>query len=136
LIKLLALPLTIVALSLPYASSAHAETEATEASGPAAKITIGASGFGGMPIGDSGNAIDAGVGFLGSLDYPLNPQLELTGRIGYIHFVTDGEGFSFSEIPLWGGARYFLSPDPQSVYLHGETGFNIFRASVDTQCLS
>jgi hypothetical protein len=133
LIRRLALPFIIAAISLPHFSTAHAETEATETSGPAAKITLGASGFGGVPLGDAGDVLDAGVGFLGSLDYPLNPQVELTGRIGYIHYLTDGEGFSFSEIPIWGGARYFLNPSQESVYLHGETGFNIFRASINTQ---
>jgi hypothetical protein len=86
-----------------------------------------------MPIGDSSDAIDAGLGVIGSLDYTLNPQLELTGRIGYIHLLTDGDGFTVSEIPIWGGARYFLSPSQDSVYLHGESGFNLFRVSVDTQ---
>jgi hypothetical protein len=119
LIKLLALPLTIAAISLPAATAAHAETASTESSPTAGKITLGASGYGAVAVGDSSDVIDGGVGVIGSLDYTLNPQLELTGRIGYIHLLTEGDGFTVSEIPIWGGARYFLSPSTDSVYLHG-----------------
>lgn len=133
MIKRFVLPLALVAISIPNIGTANAETEAAVAAESPKTITLGASGFGAMPIGDLGDAVDMGIGVVASIDYPINPQLEVTGRIGYIHFVTDADGFSFSNIPLWGGVRYFLNPDPESVYLHGESGFNMFRVSVDTQ---
>ncbi len=104
---------------------------AAPAAAPAAEKTMafGANVFVGVPTDAEG--VDGIVGVLGTIDYALQPQLEVTGRIGYMHYLVDGDGVSLSQIPLWGGARYFLAPGNQGLFFHGEAGINLLRASID-----
>ncbi len=101
------------------------------ATAPVAEKTMafGANVFVGVPTDSKG--IDGIVGVLGTIDYALQPQLEVTGRIGYMHYLVDGDAVSLSQIPLWGGARYFVQPGNQGLFFHGEAGINILRSSVE-----
>ncbi len=130
--------LSVLGLVLGTASTTHAQvappppTAAQPASGG---ITIGASGFAGLPIGDFGKGLDLGIGALLEVSYNLQPQIDLVGRAGFIYFLledNDGGNATFYDIPLWLGARYFLAPGENGPFLHGELGLNSYHFKVDS----
>jgi hypothetical protein len=97
------------------------------------QVKFGVSGLAGLPLGDFGEVLTFAVGVLGTVDYGVNPQLELTGRLGLIYFVPDSDidGLTFYDIPVWGGGRYFIDPSGQGVYLHGELGLNMYKSEIE-----
>lgn len=123
-------------LALGTASTAHAQVAPPPAAAQPASggITIGASGFAGLPIGDFGKGLDLGIGALLEVSYNLQPQIDLVGRAGFIYFLlddNDGGNATFYDIPVWLGARYFLAPGENGPFLHGELGLNSYHFSVD-----
>lgn len=126
--------LALACLALAGGSSlAHAQVPPpAPAPAPAEKqVAFGVHGMVALPLGDFGNGIDAFLGVLASVDYSLQPQLELTGRTGYLHWLVKGDGLTVFQIPVWVGARYFLQPGGQGAFVHGESGINHTRATVD-----
>jgi len=108
-IVMLALALTIFATS-SYAQDGH--------------MKLGGEVSLAMPMGDFGDAVGTGFGLTGVFTYPLNPQLFLTGSIGYISFGEKFDGFSFSTIPLNGGIQYRFNPGQKfQPYIGAETLF-------------
>ncbi len=97
------------------------------------QVKFGVSGLAGIPIGDFGDVLTFAIGVLGSVNFALNPQLELTGRAGIIYFVPDSDidGFTFYDIPIWFGARYAIDPSGQGFYLHGELALNLYKSKFD-----
>lgn len=90
----------------------------------AAQGKLGADGALVLPFGDWGDAAGLGIGATLHYDHPLNENLTLTGRLGYIHHLAKEEGpatFRFSEIPIMVGAKYHLANVP-GLYLAGEVG--------------
>lgn len=130
----MALGSALILAGLAGQSHAQGEPEPPPASSDGTgDINLGASGFVGIPVGDFGDFVDFGLGALLTLDYGLNPQLELTGRAGFIYFLTDGEGdVTFYDIPFWVGGRYALDPSGEGIYLHGEVGINSYHVEIDT----
>ncbi len=118
-------------LTLGAFSTAHAQPAPAPAQPASGKVTIGASGFAGLPIGDFGKGIDLGIGALLDVSYNLQPQIDLVGRAGFIYFLLEGENATMYDIPVWLGARYYLAPGQDGPFLHGEAGINSYHFSVD-----
>lgn len=95
-------------------------------------ISLGVDGQLALPIGDFGDGAGIGIGALLNFGYPLNEQVTLTGRVGYVHHL-EKNNLTFSEIPFWVGAAYGLSP-PLS--LVGELGFVNGKVSAGGQSAS
>lgn len=86
-----------------------------------------------MPMGDFGDAYGTGFGVTGVFTYALNPQLFLTGSIGYISFGEKFTGISFSTIPLNGGVQYRFNPGEKfQPYVGAETLFFFSSSTVET----
>jgi len=108
------------------------------AEGTEKKIGIGGDALFVLPVGDLSDATGPQLGILGRFGYRVIPQLEVTGRIGYIHgfkkTIVSAPGAEVkegvSDIPIWAGARYFFFPDI-GFYAAAEIGFNFLTASVD-----
>jgi hypothetical protein len=105
------------------------------------KIGVGGDAMLVLPIGDFSDSTGVQFGALGRFGYRVIPQLEITGRIGYIYGFSKStevgpvkSDVGASVIPLWGGARYFFFADSPLAgpYAGGELGFNFmnYRASV------
>lgn len=92
-----------------------------------AQIRIGGQAGLAVPMGDFGDLVGMGFGFHGLFVYQLQPQLELTGLLGYTTFGSKDNtvygDYSFSTIPLLAGVRYAFS----------EQGVNPFRPYVGAE---
>ncbi|MBX3043455.1 MAG: outer membrane beta-barrel protein [Candidatus Kapabacteria bacterium] len=83
-----------------------------------------------LPVGDFGNAANAGFGISGIFQYYLQPQLIIGGTIGYQSWGTDADGFSFSNIPIMALLNYQFNTEGLIPFVGAELGFNSFGATV------
>lgn len=84
-----------------------------------------------LPIGDAENAAGVGFGASATVLVPINGQLEATGRLGFLYHLEKND-LTWMFVPIYGGARFRLSPTPSSLYVAGEMGITWGRASGDT----
>jgi hypothetical protein len=84
-----------------------------------------------LPIGDAENAAGLGIGASATLNVPINPNLDVTGRLGFLYHL-EKNGLTWMFVPIYGGVRYRLSPAPSSLYGAAEAGLTWGRASGDT----
>ena len=118
----------VVCLSLTHEALAADPADST--------VAIGADLQAIIPVGDLSDATSFMIGPLVRGGYRVIPQLELTGRLGYIHGFGAESAPNFSSslgvIPIWAGARYFFQEGerPAGAYAGGELGINILRSSV------
>jgi hypothetical protein len=106
---------TVAPAPTPVAADASSET----------KMMIGADAAFMLPLGNWGDATGVGFGALARFEYKLQPKLNLTGRVGYIYSLSK-HSMSMSVIPIWAGAKYFLT---DMFYGGAEIGFNDLMAS-------
>lgn len=129
--KMIGLGLALVTGLFSTAALAQEYAPTVEASSDKGQAGIGADLAFFLPVGKLGDATGPLIGGLVKLEYPLMPALELTGRIGYLHGFTKepSPGFktSWSDIPLWVGARYFFDGTREGAYVAGETGLNFLK---------
>ena len=121
---------TLVLLSLVALVSVSAFGQ-TPANG---RISLGFGVEGALPLGDFSNASNFGIGGMGLIAYPVDPNLTLTGKVGYMSFSSKASGGpSLHMIPVLVGARYFLMPSIESTsmrsYIAADAG--IYNSSVD-----
>lgn len=88
-------------------------------------MTIGGDIGLAMPTGDAGDALETGFGFNGVFSYFINPQLIVTGNIGYWSFSvkgsTSGASATFSTIPVLGGIQYRFNTSKFQPFVSAET---------------
>lgn len=132
--KLIGLGLALVTGLVSTAALAQEEPAAPAAPAASAEGDKGPIGLGAdvgilLPIGNLGDATGLMIGGLLKLEYPLSPALEATGRIGYFHGLSKepvpGFKYSWSDIPIWAGARYFFGGARDGLYAGGEVGLNM-----------
>jgi hypothetical protein len=97
----------------------------------AKKFRVGAGALVGLPLGDFGDAASLSIGVLAMVEYAVAPAIGVTGRLGYIHHLSDIDGVSLSTIPIWVGGKYSLGQAANKLFVMAELGFNMNRASVD-----
>lgn len=85
----------------------------------------------GLPLGDFGDVSSLGIGALIGVNFRLQEKLVVTGRAGYMQFLTDIDGLSLSGIPLWGGVKYYPSASGSGVFASGEAGITMMRSSFE-----
>ncbi|WP_394839768.1 porin family protein [Pendulispora rubella] len=104
------------------------------------KIGVGGDAMFVIPVGDFSDITGIQFGLLGRGGYRVLPQLEITGRIGYIHgfkkeFPNTGGNVKsgVSVIPVWAGARWFFFSDNPLAgpYAGGELGLNFISTHPD-----
>ncbi len=81
-----------------------------------------------VPLGDFTNLSKLGLGGTGTLNFPINAALNVTGRAGLIFHLTELDNTSFLVVPLLGGVKYAFSPG-SPFYAAGELGLNYTRVS-------
>ena len=105
-----------------------------EAPGASSGNTIGVDAAFVLPTGDYADGVDAAFGVFGRVEFQVNPQLAVTGRLGGLLHAVSGEAsdadVSITMLLLYGGIRYNLSTSRDGVFLLGEAGLNNIRISV------
>lgn len=92
--------------------------------------TLGVDAMAVMPVGDYGDAANAGIGVLGRLEVPAGPGF-VTGRAGVIfHSMSSNVDGSLTLIPIYAGYRYPFGTS--GAYVAGEIGLTLGYMSVDT----
>jgi hypothetical protein len=124
----------------PSAAPANASDEESASVAPTTggsdkKLRVGADLLFVLPIGNLSNVSGPQIGPLLDVGYRLIPQLELTGRIGYLFAFGTTQNIggtnvntSVTNIPVWLGARYFLNEAPAGLYGAAEIGMNFLTA--------
>jgi len=107
------------------------------ASAQAAKgdMAIGAGLELALPMGDFGDVAGTGFGATGQFEYVYNPNISIVGHLGYIKWGGKDFGFykwSYSVIPIKGGAKYYFDPIKRGFYGSGEIGLHLFSYSSES----
>lgn len=84
-----------------------------------------------IPIGDAADFTGLGIGASATLNVPVNPLVDVTGRLGLIYHLPKND-VQVTLVPIYGGVRYRLSPAPSSLYGAAELGLTWGRGRVDT----
>lgn len=125
--KKMALVVTVVALALLVSFNAQAQKMGASVG---AEILI--------PMGDFSNVAKIGFGGTAQFDYMVNPDIAVTGKVGYITWgANTGDQLagakveaSWSAIPiLFGGKYYFMPQGKARVYGQFELGLYMISVS-------
>lgn len=99
----------------------------------AGNISLGIGAEGALPMGDLSNGVNFGIGGIGMIAYSIDPNLSLTGKIGYQTFSAKAGGGSLNVVPILVGARYFLMPAIETTsmrsYISADAGIYAMSAS-------
>ena len=126
--KKFALILTVAALTLMISFGAQAQGKMG--------ASVGLEVL--LPLGTFGDAAKIGIGGTGQFDYLLNPNIALTGKVGYITWgakTGDTQGAveaSFSGIPILVGGKYYFQPAGKTRF-YGQFELGFFIMSVSTK---
>ena len=101
---------------------------------PARKMQLAADGALAVPLGNLSDGAGIGLGALLRYEYVVLPQLNITGRAGFIYHLpktVNGADSNFWTIPVLAGVKYALN---EQFYVAGELGLflNHVSASVMT----
>jgi hypothetical protein len=125
----------ISASQTAWAQPAPAPAATTEATMPAQRMHLGADADVAVPLGNFSDGAGIGLGALLRYEQAMLPNLNLTGRLGFIYHLPKTQvvpGFSadtkFWTIPVLAGVKFALN---QSFYAAGELGLFFNHASVD-----
>jgi hypothetical protein len=117
--------------SPPPVSSAPSPLTGTPNSFDKAPMLLGADAELAVPLGKLSDGANPGLGALLRFEYTLLPKLNLTARLGYIHFFGKDTGVgsaSYRTIPILAGAKYDLT---DTIYAAAELGLFNNGWSVD-----
>jgi len=133
-----ALVLTLISATTLLSAPAFAQNASADK-----KIALGGDLQFVIPIGDFSDVTGPEIGALFHFGYRVLPQLEITGRAGYLFGLNKSHDYAgnttikqhVSDFPIWGGARYFFMADqaPAGLYGAAEVGFNFLNSSYTTE---
>lgn len=95
-----------------------------------------------LPTGDFSDDINTSFGFSASFEYMLQPNLSLTGTLGYISWSIDDEELdegiemSMSTIPIIFGGRYYIATEGFQPFVGVDLGFYKSTVEVDFYSLN
>lgn len=133
--KVIGLGLALVTGLVSTAALAQEAAPTVEVGSEKGQAGVGADLAFFLPISELGDLTGPLIGALVKVEYPLTPALELTGRVGYLHGLTKENGLaksSWSDIPIWVGARYFFGGHREGAYVAGETGLNYLTFKMES----
>ncbi len=87
-----------------------------------------------VPIGDFANTAEIGLGGGATVEYIQTQKKgvdwSITGTAGYNYFsankdLPEGEDYSYSDIPVLAGLRYYLGKSDFRAYIGAELGFHL-----------
>lgn len=112
------------------AASALDPVGTSPAAGSKKRTKLGADAAFVSPVWGYADFADAAFGLLGRFEYAFNPQLSVTGRLGYLYNLVDqpAGGFGLSMIPIFVGARFNFTSGG-TPFVAGEIGVNNLRFS-------
>ena len=123
------IPQIIAIASLFFTVSVFAQMHERE---PQMRLTLQAGIE--VPTGDFANSALTGYGLNGTFEYWQNTPLAFTGSVGYNHFGASGDlpdnwDYSFTDVPVLLGIRYYLSRGDFHPYLGAELGLHFLTFS-------
>jgi hypothetical protein len=109
-------------------------------SSQAQTVLIGVDGDFELPVGNYSDLNGIGGGALLNIEYPMMPQLSLTGRVGFdFHgdVTTGGVSSHVHNIPVLLGAKYYiLETDRQGLFAAAEMGLFTLLSSASVGAAS
>lgn len=87
----------------------------------------------GLPMGDFGDAANLGYGVSLQYEYGLTDNLALNLNAGVLLYAMEGDGFSFTHVPVQVGARYYLSESREGLFAGVRAGVHIGMSKIDDQ---
>lgn len=75
-----------------------------------------------MPMGNFGDVAGMGFGATARGEYSLNKQMSIVADIGYITYGEEIDGWSYSQIPIMAGVKYYF---PGGFYGLGQFGIHM-----------
>jgi len=82
-----------------------------------------------LPTGDFGDGVNTSFGFSASFEYMLQPNLGLTGTLGYISWSSDVDGITMSTMPIIFGGRYYFATEGLQPFAGADLGF--YKSTVE-----
>lgn len=88
-----------------------------------------------VPTGDLGNVVSTGFGFIGTFGYKYMPNIDITGKIGFVSFgeksgLSGFADYSFSVIPILVGGKMYLGVGEILPYVGADLG--LYMSSVSS----
>jgi len=137
----------VIAVTMLFASAAHADPKTDPKPAPAkdaapksdgdalpektTSLAIAATPM--LPIGDLSNAFGIGIGGMLEGNFQLHPKASIVARTGYVHhFPKDGIEANLGVVPIWGGGRYGFT-GVEGPYIEGLLGPTVLIASANTR---
>lgn len=119
--------LLLVAALVVAPTFAFAEMMDTQPVAPAQQHHLAVAPQVVMPLGDWADSAGLGFGVTLNYEYALNPMLDITGRVGYVHHLgTELEGTKIdvhtTEIPVLAGVKYNFIPN-----VYGQAEFGLWH---------
>ncbi|HET7788875.1 MAG TPA: outer membrane beta-barrel protein [Myxococcales bacterium] len=121
-----------IALAALFCVSASARAESSRRSTridsptPQQKFLVGVDGDFGLPLGNYSDVNGVGGGLMLTGEYPMMPELSLTGRVGFQYHSDKDLGLGVSghvhSIPFLLGAKYYFMPERQGFFGAAELG--------------
>jgi hypothetical protein len=109
-----------------------AAPDAGQESGQGPRSFVGADVGFLVPVGNLGDATGVMLGGLVKYARGLSPSFGITGRIGYLYGLDTSTTvnsvsykYGLGDVPIWVGARYFVSGKCQGFHIGGELGLNV-----------
>jgi len=95
----------------------------------------------GMPMGDFKDLAGIGIGGTVKAYYPINEQMDATGRVGYIYWTGDEQdlgimgtwSYNYYQIPIMAGINYKITPE---FYGMAELGLTMLGIDVEVAGIS
>ncbi|HQO10690.1 MAG TPA: outer membrane beta-barrel protein [Clostridiales bacterium] len=101
------------------------------------KFGLDVAGEFAMPMGDAADVAGMGFGATVKGYYPINEQMDVTGKTGYLYFLIhedkddDGfDSFNYYQIPFMVGGRYKVTPE---FYGMVELGMTMIGWTIDPE---
>lgn len=85
-----------------------------------------------LPLGDFGEANDLGIGASVSYELGLTDNFAVLANAGYIYYMTEGDGYTFGQIPIQLGARYYLAGQREGFFAQVSAGTHLSMSSYDS----
>jgi|SRR5690606_9627112 len=84
-----------------------------------------------LPMGDFGDAANLGYGVSAQYEFGLTDRIGLNLNAGVLMYAMEGDGFSFTHVPIQVGGRFYLSESREGLFLGVKAGVHIGMSKVD-----
>jgi opacity protein-like surface antigen len=96
----------------------------------AQQMSLGINGEVALPMGTFGDVSGVGFGGTALFGYQIDPNITLTGRVGYLSFSEKEDGFpTYSVMPILVGGRYYFMPEGEDMRMYGAAELGLYNVA-------